>query len=77
MSAARGKVIGSIIRNTVEMLPMETGGLRTSLAATPVSSRAALAVPEDPVELAVRAALVVSESLAVQVALVVPEDPAV
>ena len=43
----------------------------------PVAVQVALVVPEDQVELAVQAALVVLERLAVQEALVVPEDPAV
>jgi hypothetical protein len=62
---------------------MGTGKRRISLAdvvrVAPVV-RAALVVPEDPVELAVRVALAVPEDpveLAVRAALVVPEDPAV
>ena len=66
MSAARDKVIGSTIRNTAEMLRMATGKQPTSLA-----------VRELEIVPAVRAALVVLESLAVRVASVVPEDPVV
>jgi hypothetical protein len=78
MSAARDKVIGSTIRNTGEMRRMATETLPTNSAGVVPVVRAALVVPEDPVELAVRVALVVPEDpveLAVLVALVVPEDP--
>ena len=89
MSAARDKVIGSIIRNTGEMPRMATEILPTnSVDAARVAPvvpvvRAvlvALEVPEDPVELAVPAALEVPEDpveLAVPAALVVLESPAV
>ena len=91
MSAARDKVIGSIIRNIAEMLRMATEILPINLAdavrVAPVvlegpvelAVRVALAVPEGPVGLAVQVALAVPEDpagLAVQVELVVPEDPA-
>ena len=59
---------------------MATEILPTNSADAVPVVRAALAVPEDPVELAVRVALAVPEDpveLAVQAALVVPEDPAV
>ena len=68
MSAARDKVIGSTIRNTAEMLRMETGKQPISLAdVAPVAPvvpvvRVALVVSEDPAVSAVRAASVVSES---------------
>src|SRR5213592_3121767 len=68
MSAARDKVIGSTIRNTAEMPPMETGKQPISSADVPPVApvvpvvRVALVVPEDLVEPAVRVALVVPES---------------
>ena len=68
MSVARDKVIGSTIRNTAEMLRMETGKQPISLAdVAPVAPvvpvvRVALVVSEDPAVSAVRAASVVSES---------------
>src|SRR6266480_6011051 len=74
MSAARDKVIGSTIRNTAEMLRMETGKQPISLAdVAPVAPvvpvvRVALVVSEDPAVSAVRAASVVSESPAVRAA---------
>src|SRR5207244_13362138 len=64
MSAARDKVIGSTIRNTAEMLRMETGKRRINSAhVAPVAPvvpvvRVASVVPEDP---AVRGAGVVAE----------------
>jgi len=60
---------GSIIHNIAETPRMATEILPTNLADV---VRVVLVVPEDPVELAAQAALVVSESLAVPVALVVP-----
>ena len=84
MPAARDKVIGSTIRNTAEMLRMETGKQPINSADVAPVVRVALVVPaalvasedrvvpEDPVvreNPAVRAALVVSESPAVPVAL--------
>src|SRR5467141_3275411 len=51
-STARGKAIGSTIRNTAETLPMETGKQRTSSGA---KVRVALVVSEDPVEPALAA----------------------
>jgi len=83
MSAARDKVIGSTIRNTAEMPPMETGKQPISSADVPPVApvvpvvRVALVVPEDPVVPAVRVVLVVPEDpvvLAVRVALVVSEN---
>ena len=57
MSAARDKVIGSTIRNTAEMLRMETGKRRINSAAMRVSNRAAvLAVVVAPGELVAPAA---------------------
>ena len=82
-SAARDKVIGSTIRNTAEMLRMETGKQPISLAdVAPVAPvvpvvRVALVVSEDPAVPVVRVASVVSESPAVRAALAVPEDPVV
>src|SRR6059058_683662 len=74
-SAARDKVIGSTIRNTAEMLRMETGKQPISLAVRGLeivpAVRVASVVPEEPVA---RAAQVVLES---PVAPVVPEDPVV
>jgi hypothetical protein len=67
MSAARDKVIGSTIRNTAEMLHMETGKRRINSADVAPVARVALVVPED---LVARVALVVREAqaeLAVQV----------
>ena len=81
MSAARDKVIGSTIRNTAEMLRMETGKRRINSAdvapVAPVAPvvpvvRVALVVPEDPV---VQVASVVLENPVEPVALVVPENP--
>src|SRR5436189_2132739 len=69
MSAARDKVIGSTIRNTAEMLHMETGKRRIN------SADVALVAPVAPVVPVVRVALAVSEDPAVRAALVVPEDP--
>jgi hypothetical protein len=76
MSAARDKVIGSTIRNTAEMLHMETGKRRINSADVAPVARVALVVPED---LVARVALVVREAqaeLAVQVeaGLVVPVE---
>src|SRR5947208_3158254 len=75
-SAARDKVIGSTIRNTAEMLRMETGKQPISLAVRGLeivpAVRVASVVPEEPVA---RAALVVLESPVARVALVVPENP--
>src|SRR5438874_4383786 len=77
-SAARDKVIGSTIRNTAEMLRMETGKQPISLAVRGLeivpAVRVASVVPEEPVA---RAAQVVLESPVVRVAPVVPEDPVV
>src|SRR5947208_6185195 len=74
-SAARDKVIGSTIRNTAEMLRMETGKQPISLAVRGLeivpAVRVASVVPEEPVA---RAAQVVLESPVVRV---VPEDPVV
>src|SRR5215469_13221976 len=66
-SAARGKVIGSTIRNTAETHPMGIGKQRTSLA---VRARVELVI-----DLVARAALVVPENPVVRVALVAPENP--
>src|SRR5438094_5813030 len=75
-SAARDRVIGSTIRNTAEMLRMETGKQPISLAVRGLeivpAVRVALVVPEDPVA---PVALVVQENPVVPVALVVLEDP--
>ena len=74
MSAARDKVIGSTIRNTAEMPPMETGKQPISSADVPPVApvvpvvRVASVVPEDPVVQAV---------LENPVALAVPENPVV
>src|SRR5436309_8696781 len=67
-SAARDRVIGSTIRNTAEMLRMETGK-------QPINSGDV--APVAPVVPAVRVALVVLESPAARVASVVPEGRAV
>src|SRR6266480_4348644 len=53
MSAARDKVIGSTIRNTAEMLRMETGKRRINSADVAPVAPVASVVPEDPVALAV------------------------
>src|SRR5205809_2381171 len=71
MSAARDKVIGSTIRNTAEMLRMETGKRRINSADVAPVAPVAQVVP------VVRVASVVPEDPVVQVALVVPENPAV
>ena len=77
----RARVIGSTIRNTVEMHRMATEERRVNSAAMPVSSRAAELVVVVALAASVaRAVLVVPEDLAVKVAsaaLVVPEDQAV
>ena len=77
-SAARDRVIGSTIRNTAEMLRMETGKQPISLAVRGLeivpAVRVALVVPEDPVA---PVALVVQENPVVLAARVVPESPAV
>src|SRR6266480_2822270 len=76
-SAARDKVIGSTIRNTAEMLRMETGKQPISLAVRGLeivpAVRVASVGPEEPVA---RAAQVL-ESPVVRVAPVVAEDPVV
>jgi len=83
MSAARDKVIGSTIRNTAEMLRMETGKRRINSADVAPGAQVAPVVPVVrvasvvPEDLVVPAALVVPEDPAVLVALVVPENPAV
>src|SRR5205809_798227 len=71
MSAARDKVIGSTIRNTAEMLRMETGKQPISLADVAPVVRVALVVPEGP---AVRVALEVLEGELDQVAVVLVRD---
>src|SRR5438477_5244633 len=73
-------VSGSIIRSTVEMLPMEIEGRPTNLADVAPVVRVALVVPEDPVVSAVQVALVAPEDPVepvVRVALVAPASPVV
>lgn len=75
-SAARGRVIGSTIRNTAAMHPMGTGKQRTSLAVRACLELVIDPAPAEPVdrvglvELAVRVARV---GLATPVGLAVPE----
>src|SRR5437773_2374557 len=78
-SAARDKVIGSTIRNTAEMLRMETGKQPISLAVRGLeivpAVRVASVVPEEPVARVARVAPVVPEDPVVPAALVVLESP--